>query len=70
MSAADLFDYVKNGGAYCAPLLLLALYWVSNDRTRLLRELRDRNQRLDVLADRAITVMAELKTFLFSERKS
>lgn len=61
---------MKNGGAYCAPLLLLALWWMNGERSRLVKELQDRDEKLEVLADRALTVMAELKTFLFSERKT
>lgn len=69
MSAAELLEYVKNGGAYCAPLLLLALFWINSDRSRLVKDLEDKSVKLEALSERALTVMAELKTFLFNERR-
>lgn len=34
MTSAELFAFVKEGGAYCAPLLLLALWAVERERRR------------------------------------
>ena len=69
MSATELFDYVKNGGAYCSPLLLIALIWLNAERSRLLEELSEREGRITELSDRTLTLLAELKMFLFHERK-
>ena len=66
----DWIAYVKEGGAYCAPLLLAAIYWLNTERARLLQEVKVRDEKLEELSDRALTVMAELKTFLFTERKT
>lgn len=70
VGATEVFEYVKQGGAYAAPLLFLALLWMNSERQRLRDDLAEANSKLELLADRAITVMAELKTFLFSERRS
>jgi len=66
----DWFAYVKEGGAYCSPLLLGAIIWLNAERLRLLKELTSRDERLEALAERVITVATELKTFLFTERKA
>ena len=66
----DWLAYVKEGGAWCAPLLLAAIYWLNTDRNRLLKEARIKDEKLEALSDKALTVMAELRTFLFNERRS
>jgi len=70
VTAPELFDWVKNGGAYCSPLLLLALIWMNVERLRLLEELRKSEDRLGMLSERTLIVLAELKTLLFSDRKA
>ncbi len=65
----DWLSYVKEGGAYCAPLLLAALYWMDKERRRLLKENKDQDTKVHALAERVITVTTEMKTFLFHERK-
>ena len=65
----DWISYVKDGGAYCAPLLLGAIYWMNTERVRLLGELKERDSKTEDLAERVITLVAEMKTFLFHERK-
>jgi hypothetical protein len=66
----DWMAYVKEGGAWCAPLLLMAIYWLHAERSRLLEEVKIRDDKLEALSDRALTVMAEMRTFLFTERKT
>ncbi len=68
-TAFDWFAYVKEGGAYCSPLLLAAIYWLNTERSRLLVELKERDGKLESLAERVLTISAELKVFLFNERK-
>lgn len=70
MTTPDWFQFVREGGAYCAPLLLAAILWLLVDRARLLLELKERDTKLSALSEQAIVVMTELKTFLFTERKS
>jgi hypothetical protein len=65
----DWFGLVKEGGAYCAPLLLAAVLWLNADRARLLQELKERDARLETLAERVIAITTELRNFLFNERK-
>lgn len=65
----DWIAYVKEGGAWCAPLLLMAIYWLNTERIRLLEEVKVRDEKLETLSDKALTVMAELKTFLLTERR-
>lgn len=61
---------MKDGGAVAAVLELGALIWLNIDRTRLLESLRTKDERLQTLADQLLTVTAELKTYLFTERKA
>lgn len=61
---------VKDGGGIAAVLELGALIWLHADRNRLLAELKIKDEKLDSMAERLIVVATELKTFLFSERKS
>ena len=73
--------FVKEGGAYCAVLELGALVWLAKDRggiiERLLAdkaaldaELRSKSSEVKDLAERVITLTAELRMFLFNERKT
>jgi hypothetical protein len=61
----DWFDLVQKGGAYVSPLLLAALLWMNSERSRLLQRLKERDDRIDDLAERIIVVATELRTFLF-----
>lgn len=61
MTAAEIFEFVKNGGGYCSPLLLIALIWMERDRSDLLRKLEDKSAKVDSLSERTITVLTELK---------
>ena len=72
MAAASLdwFSLVKEGGAYCAPLLLGAVFWLNADRARLLQELKAERSKVDALAERVITLATEVRNFLFNERKA
>lgn len=65
----DWFAYVKEGGAWCAPLLLGAVFWMNAERVRLLQELKESNSQKDALTERVLTIVAELKIFLFNERR-
>lgn len=72
MNDLQWFGMVKEGGAYVAPLLLGAIYWLSADRKRLLKSLADKDtllkekdDKLLSLSERTLTFMAEIKTFLF-----
>lgn len=62
------FQVVKDGGAIAAVLELGALVWLNVDRKRILDENRSKDQQLVSLAERTITIMTELKTFLFNVR--
>lgn len=59
---------VKDGGAIAAVLELGALIWLNIDRNRLIEENKSKDTRLDNLSERTITVLTELKTFLFNVR--
>jgi hypothetical protein len=68
-----LFAFVREGGAYCAPLLLLAILWLEVDRRRLLKSLSEKDDviaskdaKIESLSERMIEVMAAVRTFLFS----
>ncbi len=62
----DWIVWAKDAGAYVSPLLRAALFWLNVDRNRLISENREKDERLQGLSERTITVMTELKTFLFS----
>lgn len=62
------FQVVKDGGAVAAILELGALVWLNVDRNRLISENKAKDTQLSNLSERMITVMTELKTFLFSRR--
>lgn len=61
MNAAEVFEYVKNGGGYCAPLLLIALFWMNAERKDLLQKLEAKSTKVESLSERTIVVLTELK---------
>lgn len=62
------FQVVKDGGAVAAILELGALVWLNIDRNRLISENKAKDTQLASLSERTITVMTELRTFLFNAR--
>ena len=70
VASVDWIGFVREGGTFCAPLLLCAIYWLNTERSRLLQELKERDEKVEVLAERIITLSAEMKLFLFHERKA
>ena len=70
MTIEQLFSFVQQGGAYCAPLLLLGLAWLAKDRQRVIDENSKKDEELKQLAVQLITISTELKVFLFQERKT
>ena len=69
MEVGQWFSLVKEGGAYVAPLLLGAIFWLNQERKRLIEENKLKDERLVSLSEQSIAVAAELKMFLFNERK-
>ena len=63
-------DLATKGGAYVAPFLMGAILWLLVDRKRLVEENKQKDTRLVDLAERAIAVNAEIRMFLFQERKA
>lgn len=70
MEIAQWFSLVKEGGAFVAPLLLGAILWLNQDRKRLIEENKLKDERLVSLSEQSIALAAELKLFLFNERKA
>ena len=66
----DWITWAKEAGAYISPLLMAAVFWLNADRVRLLGVLKQKDQRLEDLAERLIIVSTELKMYLFNERKA
>lgn len=60
----DFFTYVKDGGAYCSPLLLAALLWMVRERKDLLAKLEAKSAKVENLTERMIVLMTELKVWL------
>ena len=70
MEAFDWIGFVQKGGAFCSPLLLAALYFLNAERVRLLSELKERDEKIETLAERVLVITTELRNFLFNERKA
>lgn len=64
MTAAEIFEYVKNGGGYCAPLLLAALIWMNSERKDLLTKLEAKSAKVESLSERTIILLTEFKGML------
>lgn len=61
---------VSEGGGVAAVLELGAILWLLADRARLIAECKEESEKVHNLAERLIVVATEIKTFLFSERRS
>lgn len=64
MELPELIGYVKSGGGICAPLLLLALLWMNNERKNALAKLDTANAKLESLSERSIILFTEIKGLL------
>lgn len=64
MELPELIEYVKSGGGICAPLLLLALLWMNNERKNALAKLDIANAKLESLSERSIILFTEIKGLL------
>lgn len=62
--AFDIFEHVKAGGWYVAPLLLSALLWMTAERNKLLAKLEAKSAKVEDMAERMFTLMAEIKILL------
>lgn len=74
MTSEALFAFVREGGAYCAPLLLLAVLWLELDRRRLLKSLSEKDDiialkdaKIESLAERIIEVATAVRTLLLGK---
>jgi hypothetical protein len=66
MTLEQWFQVVKDGGAVAAVLLLGALVWMNRERLRLIEENKEKDEKLATLSAQTLTVMTEIRTFLFS----
>lgn len=66
----DWFDFVQKTGASSSVFLLGALYWLNSERSRLLKELEKRDEKLESLAERFLVMMTEVRAFLLSSGKN
>lgn len=64
MPLADLIEYVKSGGGICAPLLLLALFWMNGERKDAVAEAKAANEKMASLSERTIVLFTEIKGLL------
>ena len=55
---------------YISPLLLASTLWLNEDRKRLIAENKQKDDHLVSLSERSLTVFAEVRTFMFNERKA
>lgn len=65
----DWFDFVQKTGASSSVFLLGALYWLNSERSRLLKELEKRDEKLESLSERFLVMMTEVRTFLLASGK-
>lgn len=64
--AADVvIAYIDKAGSVAAVLELGALIWLANDRARLLSRLEEKSEKVEQLAEKVVTIVAELRMFLF-----
>lgn len=66
----DWITWAKEAGLYISPLLMGAVLWQERERQRLLTENKALDDRVVDLAERVLTITAELKMYLFNERKT
>jgi hypothetical protein len=66
----DWITWAKEAGVYIAPLLMGAVLWQELERKRLIADNKALNSQVYDLAERVLTIAAELKTYLFNERKT
>ena len=66
----DWITWAKDAGIYIAPLLMGAVLWQERERLRLIADNKALNSQVYDLAERVLTISAELKTYLFNERKT
>lgn len=66
----DWITWAKEAGVYISPLLMGGMLWQEVERRRLLAENKSLDTKLYDLAERVITISAELKVYLFNERKA
>jgi len=64
MPLAELMEYVKAGGGICAPLLLLALFWLNGERKDAVAEAKAANEKMANLSERTIVLFTEIKGLL------
>lgn len=67
MTLIEWIDYVKAGGSVCAPLLLIALLWMNNERKNALEKYEKINDKLQNLSEKTIILLTEIKG-LFGSR--
>lgn len=65
----DWITWAKEAGVYISPLLMGAVLWQELERKRLITDNKELNLHVRDLAERVLTISAELKTYLFNERK-
>lgn len=70
MTLEQWFTFAKEAGVYIAPLLMGGMYWLNEDRKRLIAENKQKDDHLVSLSERSLTVFAEVRTFMFNERKA
>lgn len=61
MTLADWIEYVKASGSVCAPLLLIALLWMNNERKNALTKYEKSNDKLQSLSEKTIVLLTEIK---------
>lgn len=66
----DWITWAKEAGVYISPLLMGGILWQEIERRRLLEENKALNTQVYDLAERVVTIAAELKMYLFNERKA
>jgi len=66
----DWITWAKDAGIYIAPLLMGGMFWQEVERKRLIADNKALNSQVYDLAERVLTISAELKTYLFNERKT
>ena len=61
MALPEWIEFVKAGGGICAPLLLIALLWMNNERKEAIQKWEASNAKLSDLSERTIVLFTEIK---------
>lgn len=61
MTSADIMELVRTSGNVIAPLLLVALIWMNNERKAAVDKYEKANDKLQNLSEKTMILLTEIK---------